>query len=229
MPKRHFTLIELLVVISIIAILAAMLLPALNQARERARTIKCTNNLKQLGVYWTNYISEYDDFLPFRIAGSSTTSLDAAFQESWMWILQKAYPEVFLSDRDYSAKKGQQLWHCPACPVYTYGEAGGQGPSDYGANSRLGCTPNGTWSYKFAQCARKPSQKFALVDMGKAGRPRVNPDKKDWWFNGADRHGQRANFSFLDGHVESRNDIGYLCRWAGWGDYNGDTDQQPWN
>ena len=94
--KQRFTLIELLVVIAIIAILAAILLPALNSARERGRAASCTSNLKQIGTSLQFYMDAYDGYLPMNRNERSKEWHDVAIDEGSAAVLTcpTTQPEV---------------------------------------------------------------------------------------------------------------------------------------
>ena len=107
-----FTLVELLVVMAIIAILTAMLLPALAMAKEKARSIFCLNNLRQIGIAMTIYGDDHNDSLvPAEYNGKN----GAQYQEGWPTIL---YNSRYLpADRapDYhTASAGKSVFRCPS-------------------------------------------------------------------------------------------------------------------
>lgn len=99
---RGFTLIELLVVIAVIAILAAMLLPALSRAKQQAWQVQCVANTKQLGLGWIMYASDFNDIMLLNAPGNlsePTVTQDDAWcptQEAWTYVANGANTNIQL-------------------------------------------------------------------------------------------------------------------------------------
>lgn len=93
MARQKFTLIELLVVVAIISILAALLLPALHGARQKARAIHCLSNLKQIGIVAYTYCDDYDNY-----ALPSSGQLNVGGTDKWYswqhFLYENAIPQA---------------------------------------------------------------------------------------------------------------------------------------
>lgn len=214
--RRAFTLVELLVVIAILSILAALLMPALKNAREKGRQVVCMSNLRQLYFTFTTYASDFDGMM----AREETASFLYAFRN--------AYPNEFPNSRLWSRPAGRQIWHCPSCPLNDWTDSNIQGPSDYGKNIMVTYPIAGGERLYWADAVMTGGgEQFLLGDIGFVARPYLYP--VDYFDLGvSDRHSGGLNLLFFDGHVEWRNKAA-LPHPPTWGEFYGLSDHRPWD
>lgn len=196
MKRKGFTLIELLVVIAIIAILASILFPVFAQAREKARAIQCTSNMKQLGVAMAQYTQDYDENVCPPLMGA--TGPDA---QTWDRLIQpyiKSTAVLTCPDDQYSSSVQTVNGVIVAGSIRRSYSM----PSNDGWAWSIGSGPT---ALALAQIG------FPSITISLAERDNYNAANGEWeWYSVTDgsnewayRHQGRSNVLFMDGHVKA--------------------------